>query len=1008
MKNCLANKQILNIFLLITLAAFLVLPKICLADDSENIKLEELSKYLELPEKDTNRLMDSLRQVFTTEGILAWSSGDATEEKIAVAVTLLKVVTIQALSHLLVDAPLEIAQKIIKSAIEVARLYLSDDISVILEKFEKESVQKAVEYGIDALLQNEIRVTPGAIKFKYYSYKGGEKEITLQYVMIYKPESEKRAQVVIRFYMPDSIEAPVPQKYGSITSLYVPDLRKDLFPFIVEINGTVKKDEFDNYLWINEIGDASHPSVNITFPPTVPDLGIKPLTLWEKYVLKPIESKIKEVEIIITKVTGKSLNLVEIWDKAKSFFSELNPFGPAAIVQTLAPSAPAQLTQPTTSPILEKPLEKLTEPLTEVRPLSTPSSASSATPKPSVIKPLTLAEIQEQLDDIAEKIDVLNQKVAKFAAAQGITPKVAGATDEFAGGPIPEELEEEIPLTPSPQVTFPPYIPAGSPPRTTLPQILITEVASGWDKSDNEFIEIYNPNDFQVTLSSQNFQLKLVNSNNIVTEKRIDLNRYVIPSKSYFLFVAGEIKKEGTTITPDATYADQLTGVSGVIVMDCEENIKDRVSWGKPEKQPPFEATEWSGVILDQGLKTGESLERKKDANGDYIDTDDNSQDFQISPNPNPTNSQGITLYYDSTFPETSLDENSLPTNPTFSTEANFIFTSNEENSTFECSLDGEDFQPCQSPKNYTNLGVGSHQFQVRAIDPFGNIDQVPVSYSWTIENLLNLLITEVQIEGNKTSYDFIEIYNPNNFDVYLEDYRLIKRTQGGSQDTSIKSWSQEPTEKISANNYYLWARYETGDENFAISVNADAKTQVGLTDNNSIALRLGAEDTGQIIDALGWGDFNNLLFETTGFSQNPGKNQSIERKKNADGNYTDTNDNSQDFFLQVNPNPKGQSLDLTGPSCETNIANADWLNSIFTVNWQSPDSDVAFYDVQIKIGMEDWQNWFENTTQTQADYIASEIDFYFFRTRATDKVRNQGDWSGEAIVEPPPPIPMM
>ena len=51
MKNCLANKQILNIFLLITLAAFLVLPKICLADNFDNIDLEEMGKYLELPQK---------------------------------------------------------------------------------------------------------------------------------------------------------------------------------------------------------------------------------------------------------------------------------------------------------------------------------------------------------------------------------------------------------------------------------------------------------------------------------------------------------------------------------------------------------------------------------------------------------------------------------------------------------------------------------------------------------------------------------------------------------------------------------------------------------------------------------------------------------------------------------------------------------------------------------------------------------------------------------------------
>ena len=344
------------------------------------------------------------------------------------------------------------------------------------------------------------------------------------------------------------------------------------------------------------------------------------------------------------------------------------------------------------------------------------------------------------------------------------------------------QKKRNIRSTPSPQVKFPPYIPAGSPPITTLPQIFISEVATGWDKSDNEFIEIYNPNDFQVTLSSQNFQLKLVNSSNIVTEKRIDFDRYVIPPKSYFLFVAGEIKKEETTITPDATYSDQLTDVSGVIVMDCEDNIKDRVSWGKPEKQPPFEATEWSGVILDQGLKTGESLERKKDADGNYIDTDDNFQDFKVSPNPNPTNSQGITLYYDSTFPETTLDENSLPADPTFSTEANFIFTSDEEDSTFECSLDNEDWQACESPKNYSNLSVGSHQFQVRATDPTENIDPTPANYSWQIEsppqiNPLDVVINEIMYDpfsGSDSYCEYLELYNDSPIDIDLAGWKLI------------------------------------------------------------------------------------------------------------------------------------------------------------------------------------------------------------------------------------------
>jgi len=227
MKNFLKNRQFFNILLLIFLAGFLILPKICLANDFENINPEELSKYLELPRKDANKLMDTLRQVFTTEGILAWSSGEVSKEKTAVAIILLKVTNMQALSHLLVDAPIDITEKIINNAVKIARIFLAQDIFVVLDELEKESVKRAVNYGMDALLQKEIKVTPGAIKFKYFSYKGGEKEIVLQYVMIYKPESEKRAKVVIRFYMPNSIEAPDAEKYNKgITSLPLPDLKK--------------------------------------------------------------------------------------------------------------------------------------------------------------------------------------------------------------------------------------------------------------------------------------------------------------------------------------------------------------------------------------------------------------------------------------------------------------------------------------------------------------------------------------------------------------------------------------------------------------------------------------------------------------------------------------------------------------------------------------------------------------------------------------------------------------
>jgi hypothetical protein len=47
--------------------------------------------------------------------------------------------------------------------------------------------------------------------------------------------------------------------------------------------------------------------------------------------------------------------------------------------------------------------------------------------------------------------------------------------------------------------------------------------------------------------------------------------------------------------------------------------------------------------------------------------------------------------------------------------------------------LDGAAFAACGSPREYTGLAAGPHQFSVRAKDAVGNTDASPASHSWTI-----------------------------------------------------------------------------------------------------------------------------------------------------------------------------------------------------------------------------------------------------------------------------------
>jgi subtilisin-like proprotein convertase family protein len=68
------------------------------------------------------------------------------------------------------------------------------------------------------------------------------------------------------------------------------------------------------------------------------------------------------------------------------------------------------------------------------------------------------------------------------------------------------------------------------------------------------------------------------------------------------------------------------------------------------------------------------------------------------------------------------------------SRHASFQFGSPRPNSQFQCRLDGGDFTPCASPQEFSDLPEGSHTFEVRAYDQYGNVDGSPAIYTWVVD----------------------------------------------------------------------------------------------------------------------------------------------------------------------------------------------------------------------------------------------------------------------------------
>lgn len=169
-------------------------------------------------------------------------------------------------------------------------------------------------------------------------------------------------------------------------------------------------------------------------------------------------------------------------------------------------------------------------------------------------------------------------------------------------------------------------------------------------------------------------------------------------------------------------------------------------------------------------------------------------------------------------------------------------------------------------------------------------------------ENIEHILISEIQISGESTNDEFIELYNPTGADIDLKEWDLKKITGNGSVQNIVTNIEGI----IPASGYFLIVPRakcgETGSEScYKGTVEKDAEYTTGnyLAKDNAILLY---DRNGNLVDKVGWGAA--IEFEGEAFGNNPENSQSLERKVDA-GIMRDTDNNKDDFILQVAPTPK-------------------------------------------------------------------------------------------------------
>jgi subtilisin-like proprotein convertase family protein len=95
------------------------------------------------------------------------------------------------------------------------------------------------------------------------------------------------------------------------------------------------------------------------------------------------------------------------------------------------------------------------------------------------------------------------------------------------------------------------------------------------------------------------------------------------------------------------------------------------------------------------------------------------------------------------------------PANPSNDSSPTFGFDSPDDpGATFECQLDGGDYEPCTSSKTYSGVALGAHTFRVRAVDGSGNEDPTPEAFTWTIADTVAPVVTLSQPANGSTTAD--------------------------------------------------------------------------------------------------------------------------------------------------------------------------------------------------------------------------------------------------------------
>ena len=491
------------------------------------------------------------------------------------------------------------------------------------------------------------------------------------------------------------------------------------------------------------------------------------------------------------------------------------------------------------------------------------------------------------------------------------------------------------------------------------PKILITEIQIKTATSSNyDFVELYNP--ITSSLDISGFQLKKRTSGGKEYSVRVFPSGSSISPEDYFLWANSEYASS-TQIPADVTSTQTLAGNNSLGLFDREGNVIDQVAWGSSTN--PFVET----APFPENPEETQTLGRKFDnQDNNYLDTDDNSQDFELQfPTPKEKNQ---TYQAPPTLPEPAES----PPQP--SELAKSVIIS-------EVKTRDEEFLELYNPKIEVTSTLGWY------------LCYFSQNKQWSEPKTCWEFPTSTLIEANKYYLIGISNYPTSTESGYPEaDWTILGKTTGKAYSTG-----------------------QLSNTNGAIGI-FSCLPKIATTSTTTLEEAI-AQAQACKIDLVGWG--NLKVKEGNPASASEGENKSLTRRKNKDGYYIDNDDNFVDFEIKypTPTNSKGETGNILPPARIEDFQVASSTNNTITLTWSiatdpdTPTSSISYIVYWSKTAGITTSTLTAPSTQITTTTLATTTltltnlyydSTYYFGIRAFD-----GLWYSELTTTSPYVIPL-